>query len=278
MTPTDRSRIVGELVSDGVASERGVCRATEWSRTSARYKRTRMTDGELGEVVETIAAEWPRFGYRRVQAMLRRERSLQVSPRRTLRIMRGRELTIRPLGKRRARAAHVPTPMATAHRPNQGWAFDFTSEQLVTGERIRIFSIIDECTRELILSTAAASFPSRTVRRILDETIAERSAQPEWVRSDNGPEFIATLMRRYFDRTQLVHARSRPGKPTDNARIESFHARFRDELLDRQLFASVADAQQNIDAYRARYNDRRPHSSLNYSTPAEFAATFTSLQ
>lgn len=237
-----------------------------------------MSDDELGELVESIAAEWPRFGYRRVRAMLRRERSLRVSSRRMLRVMRDRKLSIRPLAKRRERQAPAPTPMAQAHRPNQGWAFDFTSEQLLTGERIRVFSIIDECTRELIRSTAAASFPARTVRCILDETIAERSAQPQWVRSDNGPEFIAELMVRYFKRTKLVHTRSRPGKPTDNARIESFHSRFRDELLDRQLFKSVADAQEQIDAYRARYNHRRPHSSLNYSTPAEFAATFTTLQ
>jgi transposase InsO family protein len=192
--------------------------------------------------------------------------------------MQRRKLTIRPLRKRRASERPPVVPMEVADRPNVGWAFDFTSEQLTTGERIRIFTILDECTREIIASRAAASFRSRDVLAIIEECIRSRGAQPRWVRSDNGPEFVARLMRRYYEQTSLVHARSRPGKPTDNARIESFHSRYRDELLDRQLFTSVRQTQEVIDAFRHKYNHRRPHSSLNYSTPAEFAATLTTLR
>lgn len=278
MTPTDRARVVGEMVREGLSSERGVCRATLWSRTSARYTRTRVPDAVIGSAIADVAAEWPRFGYRRIQVMLRREKRLRVSRKRTLRLMREMKLSIRPLRKRRATERPAPVPMPVADRPNVGWAFDFTAEQLVTGERIRIFSIIDEHTREVISSQVAASFRATDVKRVIDEAIAGRGARPRWVRSDNGPEFIGTLMARYYEATALTHARSRPGKPTDNARIESFHARFRDELLDRQLFSSVEQAQKEIDAYRISYNHRRPHSSLNYSTPAEFAARFNALQ
>jgi putative transposase len=266
------------MVRDGVGSERGVCRATRWSRTSARYERTRRTDASIEDAIKEVAADWPRFGYRRVRAILRREKEIRVSGDRVLRMMQRLRLTIRPLRKQRVKDRPPVIPMAVADRPDIGWAFDFTSEQLVTGERIRIFTIIDECTREVIDSRVAASFRAHDVRDIIHDAIRLRSSPPRWVRSDNGPEFMAGLMRRFFEATSLVHARSRPGKPTDNARIESFHARFRDEFLDRQLFSTVQETQEQIDAYRQRYNHRRPHSSLNYSTPAEYAATFPTLQ
>ena len=160
--------------------------------------------------------------------------------------------------------------MPRADAPDVGWAIDFASEQLATGERIRVFSVVDECTRELLLSRVAVSFKAADVRAALEELLVRRRSIPRWIRSDNGPEFIATEAQKLLARHGINHALSRPGKPTDNARVESFHSRFRDELLDRVVFTSIQHAQGLIDDYRDDYNLQRPHSSLAYLTPHEY--------
>lgn len=165
--------------------------------------------------------------------------------------------------------------MRRANARNVGWAVDFASEQLDTGERIRIMSVIDECTRELIACHVGRSFSAARVAKHIRALVRTRGARPVWVRSDNGSESTADTAQRCFRAIGVEHERSRPGKPTDNARIESFHSRFRDELLNRTLFFSVHDAQAQLDAFTEYYNDTRPHSSLNYLTPNEFAASLT---
>lgn len=269
MTPASRSELAGELVEACRVSQRRFCRALGWPRTSVRYCRKRPGDAHYHEQVRRQAHARPRFGYRRIKVMLTRG-GMRLSRARTLRIMKALSLTVVRRRKVRALPQPTPVPMPRADRPDVGWAIDFASEQLATGERIRVFSVVDECTRELLLSRVAVSFKATDVRAAMEELLVMRRSIPRWIRSDNGPEFIAEEARKLLARNGIDHALSRPGKPTDNARVESFHSRFRDELLDRVVFPTIQEAQRLIDDYREDYNRQRPHSALAYLTPHEY--------
>lgn len=271
MTPATKSEVVGEVCQATDISERRVCRVLGWSRTSVRYKRSREPDATYREKLVKLSEKHPRFGYRRLHAMLRRQ-GVRLSRMRVLRICAAAKLTVPRRRKVRPQREIERNPMRAASRVDEGWALDFTSEQLTTGERFRILTIIDEFSREIVVSVAMRSFKARTVVTLLREAIQHRNAAPAWLRSDNGSEFVAEVAQEFLEAQNIAHERSRPGKPTDNARIESFHGRFRDEFLDRTLFTTVAGCQQLLDMFVSYYNHERPHSSLAYATPAEFAA------
>lgn len=271
MKAVAKQPVVAAIGSELNVSQRRVCRVLRWSRTSIRYRRTRLRDIDYEARLKRLAEMYPRFGYRRLHVMLRRE-GTRLSKDRVRRLCKQANLTVQRRRKTRPEREVVRNPMREATRRNQGWALDFTSEQLVTGERFRILTIIDECTREIVLCQARKSFKAATVVELLNSAIRQRGSVPEWLRSDNGSEFVATLAQTFLRRHGIAHERSRPGTPTDNARIESFHGRFRDELLDRTLFSSVVQAQSLLDPFTTYYNRERPHSSLKYLTPAEFAA------
>jgi transposase InsO family protein len=139
--------------------------------------------------------------------------------------------------------------MEAPSRPNQGWALYSTHEQLATGECLRILTILDEYTREIILTRTATAFKAADVRELLTVAMKERTATPEWLCSDNGSEFVANQSSAFLLEMGIHHARSRPGKPTDKAKIESFHSRFRDEQLDRNLFDSIPHANEELAKY-----------------------------
>lgn len=172
----------------------------------------------------------------------------------------------------------VRVPMAAPVRPNQGWALDFTHEQLDSGPCFRILTIIDEFTREIVLTHAAASFKGADVQACFSRALTDRGLAPNWVRSDNGSELIAGLSEPFLRSHGTDHVRSRPGTPTDNAKVESFHSRFRDEFLDRTLFSSVPDTNRRLLDFKFYYNTVRPHSSIEYLTPAAFHERHRSLQ
>lgn len=271
MTPTTKSSVVAGVCEALDVSERRACRVLRWSRTSVRYKRLRLPDAFYRAHLVALSEQYPRFGYRRLHAMLRR-RGIRLARTRVLRICAAAKLTVPRRRKVRPEREIERNPMRAATHINEGWALDFTSEQLVTGERFRILTIIDEFSREIVVSVAMRSFKARTVVTILREAIRQRNATPNWLRSDNGSEFVAEVAQGFLEAYGIDHERSRPGKPTDNARIESFHGRFRDEILDRTLFNTVETCQQALDTFAVYYNHERPHSSLDYATPAEFAA------
>lgn len=272
MKPADRSAVGNALTESLEVSERRVCRTLEWSRTSVRYKRIRKPDSAYAPTIRMLAEAHPRFGYRRLHAMLRRS-GVRLSRARVLRISRAAGMLVRHRRKRRPAVPFERKPMPRAASRTMGWALDFTSEQLVTGERFRILTVLAECTREIVACRAARSFRAADVITLLQECCSRTGGAPAWIRSDNGSEFVAHAAGAFYAAHGITHARSRPGKPTDNARIESFHSRFRDELLDRVLFDTVRNTQDILDKHTAYYNNVRPHSSLNYATPAEFAAT-----
>jgi len=262
---------VRRLVEEYATSERRACELMEIPRMTYRYQ-SRRNDGELRERLLALAREKPRYGYRRLHVLLRRDRqqsqNAPINHKRVWRVYRDLGLSVRRTRRKRLQRMLRPRPILTA--PNQEWAVDFASDVAASGRRLRIFSVVDSFTRECLALEVDTSLPSRRVTRTLSRIIETRGA-PVSIRSDNGPEvssrhFLAWCIERRID---AVHIQ--PGKPTQNAHVESFHGRLRDECLNTSWFWNLIDARKKIAAWRAEYNHQRPHSALAYLTPAEFA-------
>jgi len=260
---------VRRLREEFLASERRVCGLMEIPRMSCRY-RSRRDDSVLRERLIELAREKPRFGYRRLHVLLcRHEPEARINHKRVWRVYRDLGLAVRRTRRKRLARVLRPRPVLTA--PNQEWAIDFASDVAASGRRLRIFSVVDCYTRECLTLEVDSSMPSRRVTRALAAIIETRGA-PAAIRSDNGPEmtsrhFLAWCIERRID---AIHIQ--PGKPTQNAHVESFHGRLRDECLNVSWFWNLFDARRQIAAWRMEYNSERPHSALGYLTPAEFAA------
>ena len=258
------------LIEEFQASERRVCGLMEIPRMSYRYQ-TRRDDSRLRERLLELAREKPRFGYRRLWVLLARDRASdqeRINHKRVWRVYRDLGLCVKRTRRKRLVRAMQPRPVLTA--PNQEWAVDFASDVAASGRRLRIFSVVDSYTRECLALEVDTSLPSRRVTRTLTEII-DRRGVPVAIRSDNGPEvssrhFLAWCIERRID---AVHIQ--PGKPTQNAYVESFHGRLRDECLNVSWFWNLFDARRKIAAWRTEYNSERPHSALRYLTPEEFA-------
>lgn len=247
-------------------SERRACRLVGIQRSILRYRPQRSDDAGLRSRLRALAAERPRFGYRRLHVLLRRE-GHRVNHKRIHRLYRAEGLAVRRrLRKRVAIGRGVPPSVGS--QPNACWCLDFVSDALASGRRIRALAILDTCTREALTIEVDTSLPAIRVARTLDQLITERGTPPVIV-LDNGPELTSRLLDQwaYDHGVQLQFID--PGKPIQNAFIESFNSRFRDECLNAHWFSSLADAQLLIEAWRLDYNQCRPHSALNYQTPAE---------
>lgn len=249
-------------------SERRACSIVGLRRSVWQYK-SRRDDSALLERMRQLATERPRFGYRRLWAMLRREGTL-VNRKRVYRLYRQEGLKIRK--RSRKRLAAVPrTPPSSPLFANQRWSLDFTSDYLENGRRFRTLNVVDDRTRECLAIDAGFSLTSERVIATLDRIIAERG-KPTTIVSDNGPEFASIAMAGWAYRSNVGWQFIRPGKPVENAYIESFNGKFRDECLNQHVFTSLEDARAVTQAWRQDYNQNRPHSSLNLLSPAEFAA------
>jgi putative transposase len=260
---------VRRLIEEYHASERRICGLMGIPRMSYRYC-SRRDDSRLRERLLELAREKPRFGYRRLWVLLARDRvgAERINHKRVWRVYRDLGLSVKRTRRKRLQRAMRPRPVLTA--PNQEWAVDFASDVAASGRRLRIFSVVDSYTRECLALEVDTSLPSRRVTRTLTEIIDHRGA-PVAIRSDNGPElssrhFLAWCIERRID---AVHIQ--PGKPTQNAHVESFHGRLRDECLNVSWFWNLLDARAKIAAWRRDYNSQRPHSALHYLTPEEFA-------
>ena len=222
-----------------------------------------------------LAAERKRFGYRRLHALLRREKDPVGEPRwvvnhkRVYRLYREEGLAMRRRKRKRFRAeARGLLPRPT--RVNQVWTMDFTQDALSSGRKFRTLNLMDGCTREAPAIEVDTSLPGVRVVRVLERLKQERGV-PEAIQVDNGPEFISRALDQWaFANGVRLHFID-PGKPTQNGFIESFNGKFRDECLNQNWFVDLADARRIIEAWRVDYNTVRPHSSLGYRTPDEFA-------
>lgn len=271
VTPAAERRAVAHLVGHHGMSERRACKATGFCRMTVRYQTTRADDGVLRERMKAMAAERRRFGYRRLHVLLRRE-GFAVNHKRLFRIYREERLTVRRRGGRK-RAIGTRAPMLTPLKPNERWSLDFVSDQFTDGRRFRILTIVDDCTRECLGLLADTSLSGLRVARELDRLMAERG-RPAMIVSDNGSEFTSNAILAFADAARVHWHYIAPGKPMQNAFIESFNGRLRDELLNETLFSTLNQARAALSIWRADYNGSRPHSGLGWQTPSAFAATF----
>lgn len=241
------------------------------SRSLYRYESKRSDDAPLKERLTELAGQKRRYGYRRLHVLLRREGWL-LNWKRTYRVYREAGLMVRRRKRKRiVGIARLQKVMTTG--PNQSWSMDFVSDGFVDGRRLRCLNIVDDFTRECLAIEVDTSLPGRRVVSVL-ERLAEFRGLPQSVTVDNGPEFISKALDEWAYRQQLQLRFIEPGKPTQNAYVESFNGKFRDECLNEHWFLSIRHAREVIATWRQEYNEERPHSSLDDQTPKEFAERF----
>jgi putative transposase len=233
---------------------------------SYQYRTTR-SDEPLRTQLVDLAREKPRFGYRRLHVLLGR-RGEKVNHKRVHRVYHEAGLMIRR--KKRKHCVREGRPLLARTSANQEWALDFVHDAVECGRTIRVLSVVDAFTRECLALEVDTSFASRRVTRVLDAIVAERG-MVRAIRVDNGPEFTSRHFLAWCVERQIELIHIPPGKPTQNGRIESFHGRLREECLRVSWFQNLFDARRKIAAWRIEYNEERPHSSLGYKTPKEFA-------
>ena len=250
-------------------SERRACQATGFARSSHRYQSVRDDRAELRIRLRDLAASRVHYGYPRLYTLLRRE-GWQVNRKLVYRIYKEEGLQMRRKRPRRNRSSQVREVRPAATRTNESWSMDFMADQLFSGHRFRLLTLVDNFTRESLAIRVGQPLTGDDVVRVLEEVTSQRG-RPESIRVDNGPEFISKSLDwwAYFNEVKLDF--SRPGKPTDNAFIESFNGRFRQECLNQHWFLSLEDAQERADLWRTDYNANRPHSALGDQTPRQFA-------
>jgi putative transposase len=223
------------------------------------------------ERLRALAEKHPRFGYRRIAVLLRRAGE-RVNIKWVYQLWKREALGVKRSKKQQPRVGPAPERAIAAQRPNAVWTVDFLEDRTVNGQRLRLLTVTDEFTRESLAIEVGRSLPAVKVAVILERVIGERGTAPGYLRSDNGPEFLAQVLQGCLQRAGVQAVYSEKGKPWQNGDAESFHSRFRDEFLNGEVFLSVVDAQVRAGVWRRWYNEERPHSSLGYQTPQEFAA------
>jgi putative transposase len=267
--PAAKRQAVALLKSMFEMSERRACTVIAADRKTVRYRSRRPADSELRGRLRELANQRRRFGYRRLFILLRREGE-RSGINRIYRLYREEGLMVR---KRRGRRKALGTraPILVEARPNARWSLDFVHDQLANGRRFRILNIVDDVTRECLGAVPDVSISGLRVARELSSIVASRG-KPGTIVSDNGTELTSNAILAWSAAMGIEWHYIMPGKPMQNGYVESFNGRMRDELLNESLFLGLADARSAIAAWVDDYNNGRPHSSLDYRTPAAFAA------
>jgi putative transposase len=267
VTVAQRRRAVQEARSAAELSERRACRFTGFARSSQRYEPER-DDGTLRARLETLAVLKPRWGYRRLHWLLRRE-GWPVNRKRVQRVYQLAGLAVRRRRRKRVSMARVPRPAPTA--PAERWSMDFLQDTLGDGRVIRLFTVVDDFTRACVALVVDFALSAPRITRELDRL----GVLPAGLVCDNGPEFTSQAFDQWAHERGITLHFIRPGKPVENAFIESFNGRLRDECLNQSWFVSLEDARRTVEAWRLEYNQARPHSALAGRTPEEYAEAFT---
>lgn len=263
--------VVTDVIDHGI-SERKACEHLRVSRASIRYE-SAGPDPEADALkgrVKDLAMRHKRYGYRRITWVMRNRLGLQVNHKRVYRYWRQAELTL-PRRRPRKKTRRPWIRDLSAAGPNELWAIDFVADRTCYGANLRMLTVVDEYTRECLTIQVGWRMPSVDVVAALEELVRQRGA-PVHIRCDNGPEFIAETLESWAKGHGITVAHTEPGSPWQNGFNESFNGKFRDECLNQEVFFSRVEAQVVVEWWRRSYNEERPHSSLGYRTPAEFAA------
>jgi putative transposase len=268
VSPQAKRAAVTALMTERDFGVTRACGLAGISRSLYHYRSMRPDSAPLRARIEEIAAVKRRYGYRRVYLRLRRE-GWAVNRKRVYRLYREAGLAVRRRKRKRIGPfERKPLPKPTA--ANISWSMDFVADGLIGGRRLRCLTIVDDCTRECLAIEVDTSITGLRVQGVLDR-LAESRGLPQSITVDNGPEFDGKVLDQWAYRTGVQLSFIRPGKPNENAYIESFNGKFRDECLNEHWFISLAHARSVIEAWRIEYNTERPHSSLGNRTPQEFA-------
>jgi putative transposase len=236
--------------------------------SSLRYRSRRPSDDAIRARLRQLAAERPRFGYRRLGVMLERE-GVIVNHKRVHRIYREEGLVLRKRRRQRAATA-ARVPLVAQARPGQRYSINFVGDTLASGRTFRALNIVDDYTRECVAIEVDLSLPGERVARVLDR-LAAGGQKPKVIVLNNGPELTSRALDQWAVRNRVQLRFIDPGKPMQNGYVESFNGKFRDECLNQHWFANLEEARAVIEAFRIDYNRERPHSVLGYRTPEEFA-------
>ena len=257
------------MESIGIAAKRA-CRLMQLQRSTFYRKSTRRDDRHLRQRLRELALSRPRYGYRRLHVLLRRE-GWPVNAKRIYRLYRLEGLIVRRRRKRKSVCRVRVVPPAPL-KVNERWSMDFVSDTLESGNRIRMLTVVDCYSRECVALYVDRTQPTSTVIKILDGVIALRGA-PSVITVDNGPEFTSHNFDEWAYRNKIQLDFIQPGRPTENGYIESFNGKLRDECLNSSWFSSLDDAREVIERWRREYNETRPHSSLRNLAPLQYLAT-----
>jgi putative transposase len=256
-------------------SERRACGLAGLGRSSYRYRRRGSDEAGLRKRLKELAAERRRYGYRRLTVLLRRE-GQTVNHKRVYRLYREEGLSVRRRKRKRIGAVERQ-PLTIPIGTNQRWSMDFVADGLGDGRKFRSLNIVDDYSRECVAVEVDTSIPGGRVVRVL-ERLRELRGVPQVLVTDNGPEFAGQALDVWaYERGVKLHF-IEPGKPVQNAFVESFNGKMRDECLNEHWFGTLAEARQTIEAWRRDYNEVRPHSSLGNRTPQEFTARGATLR
>jgi putative transposase len=267
-----RRRQVAFVCERGV-SQRRACALMSVARSTLRYEsRLIKRDAPVVAAMRDLSAQYPRYGYRRIQVFLDRQ-GYAMSADRTHRIWRQYGLQVPRKRPRKRIATSRPRPLP-ALGANHVWAYDFVYDACANGQQLKCLTVIDEYTRECLAIDVSGSIRSARVIELLSKLVSTHGA-PSYLRSDNGPEFVSRAVLRWLMQANIDTAHIDPGKPWQNGSNESFNGKFRDECLSMQWFKNRTDAKILIENFRREYNEIRPHSSLGQLTPIQFKQTLS---
>ena len=271
VSPLAKRRAVKQTIEEGMGSKAQACRALGMTRSGVyRLSRESLESRRLHKEIVDLSKKHPRYGYRRIGAVMRRG-GWKINDKRVQRVRNEESLQVSKKQKKMKRLGISTAERQRADHPNHVWSWDFVTDQTDNGSNIRLLTLIDEHTRQWLAVHVAWNIRAVDVITVV-EAAMERYGIPEHIRSDNGPEFIAYALQDGRRDKGVKTLSITPGSPWENGHIESFHDKLRDEFLNREVFGSLLEAKVLAEQHRIEYNEERPHSSLGYKTPNEAAA------
>jgi putative transposase len=274
VSPSARRRAAQYLVEGKKCSVNAACTALSLARSTYYRKGPAQAGTRLEGRIKALSLKHPRYGYRIITELLRRE-GWKVNRKRVQRVRRQNDLQVVEKACKTKRPKPPGAERIRASRPNQVWSYDFVHDQLENGIGLKLLTVLDEFTRECVGLLVERSITAAGVVGFLEVLMLQRGV-PENVRSDNGPEFVAQAVKQWAGSEGIALNYIAPGSPWENGHVESFHDKFRDGCLNREVFGNLLEAKVLVEEWRRQYNEERPHSSLGYKTPQEFGRQFNS--